>query len=107
MLDLAKTMDGGRAGYLEHVVSGPGIIRQARRMGERHPESRMASLVESGEINATKVFELADGGDEAAMMVRDHTAEYLGDGIVNLVNVLNPEAINPGRRRVHQRTELR
>ena len=89
----APLVPGGRAGCLEHNVSGPGIIKQAQAMVETYPKSRMAPLIDSGEINATKVFELAESGDEAAVQVRDDTVAYLGDGIVNLVSVLNPEAI--------------
>jgi glucokinase len=92
----------GRRGCLEHEVSGPGIVRRARAAAGHWPRSRLAEAVASTEINATSVFTLAEAGDEAAASVMRESAEYLGDGIVNLVNVLNPQAIILGGGVFHE-----
>jgi len=83
----------GQKGCLEEIVSGPGIVAQARRKLQKYPDSLMRRSIESGELTASRVFALADRGDEAAKQVMSESAEYLGDGIVNLVNLLNPEAV--------------
>ena len=83
----------GQKGCLEEIVSGPGIVAQARIAVSQYPGSVLAPLAESGQLTASKVFALADRGDEAAMGVLRKTAEYLGDGIVNLINLLNPAAV--------------
>lgn len=84
-----------RAGCLERVVSGPGIVTLARAKIAEYPESTLVSLNAdgSGELNATTVFDHALSGDAAAKDVTECAAAYLGDGLVNLINLLNPAAI--------------
>jgi glucokinase len=60
---------------------------------DRHPSSPLAELAGSGDLNATDVFGAAQLGDTLALQVLHDTVEHLGAGLVNLVNLLNPEAI--------------
>lgn len=83
----------GRRGCLEAVVSGPGIAAQAARLAEEHPESALHQAAASGSLNATAVFSRADDGDAVAKQLMLDCAGYLGDGIANLINVLNPQAV--------------
>jgi len=83
----------GMRGCLEEVVSGPGIVEQARRKISQHPDSQLAEIVQSGNIDATKIFQAADRGDKVGLEVLQDSVIYLGTGIINLVNLLNPEAI--------------
>lgn len=83
----------GMRGCLEGVVSGPGIVEQARRKIGQNPDSQLAEIIRSGSINATKIFQAADAGDKVGLEVLQDSVIYLGTGIVNLVNLLNPDTV--------------
>ena len=85
----------GNDGCLEAYASGPAIARRAVEAIEAGASSSIASLVggELSRITAQTVFEAVASGDALAdELVRD-TARYLGVGIANLLNILNPEVV--------------
>jgi glucokinase len=57
-------------------------------------------------ISAATALEAARAGDPAAREVWRETGHYLGIGIANLVQVLNPEVIALGTIAVHARDLL-
>jgi predicted NBD/HSP70 family sugar kinase len=79
----------GRRGCLEAYVGAPAIIA---RLQELDPGSQ---LVAPGDDMHTisSLLDAAKHGDRAAAAVLDETAELLGDGIVNLVNLVNPAVV--------------
>lgn len=79
----------GRRGCLEAYVGAPGIIG---RFAELQPAS---PLVDPGDDMRTiaSLLEAAKRGDRAAAIVIAETAELLGEGIVNLVNLVNPAVV--------------
>lgn len=88
-------MDGepctcGRRGCWEAYSSATALIRQACQAAARHPESLLARLAD---VNGKTVFDAADRGDETAQAVVDRYCDYLGAGLVNIVNALAPEVI--------------
>jgi glucokinase len=85
----------GNDGCLEAYASGPAIARRAREALEAGAESSLA-LVTGGDLarlSAQTVYEAAAGGDPLALEVVHDTARYLGVGIANLINILNPEVV--------------
>lgn len=72
--------DCGGRGCLETVASGRGIARRAREAGLDCATAREAA-------------ELARSGDAAAARVWSETALYLGAGLSNVINLLDPERI--------------
>ena len=56
-------------------------------------EAELRVLARSGELKASEVFRATQQGDPVALQVLHDTVEHLGAGLVNLVNLLNPEAI--------------
>jgi glucokinase len=85
----------GNDGCLEAYASGPAIARRAVEAIEAGATSELLGLVggDLGRLTAQTVFEAAATGDQLAdELVRD-TARYLGVGIANLLNVLNPEVV--------------
>ena len=85
-------------GCLEAVVSGPGIVAQVQEKLEAGPleagpGSVLAAAAASGSLSATAVWRAARQGDALAIQISDEVVEYLGTGLVNLVNLLNPQAI--------------
>ncbi len=83
----------GMRGCIEAFASGPGIVAQVLDRVKHFPASSLATPAHSGELNASDVFRAAQQGDTVALQVLHDTVEHLGAGMVNLVNLLNPEAI--------------
>jgi len=88
----------GNIGCLETLASGTAVAREAiRRIGQGE-ESSLTDMVEGKieNITAEKVSMAAQGGDSLASDVISEAATYLGVGMVNLVNIFNPEMIIVG-----------
>jgi len=88
----------GNIGCLETLASGTAVAREAiRRIGQGE-ESSLTDIVEGKieNITAEKVSMAAQGGDSLASDVISEAATYLGVGMVNLVNIFNPEMIIVG-----------
>ncbi len=85
----------GNVGCLEVMASGAAIAREAlRRL--RDGESSTLSDIVAGKIEnitAEEVGLAAQGGDRLALEVVLRAATYLGVGLVNIVNIFNPEMI--------------
>jgi glucokinase len=85
----------GNDGCLEAYASGPAIARRTREAIEAGAESAI-TLIVHGElplITAQTVYEAAATGDPLALEVVHETAKYLGVGVANLINILNPEVV--------------
>ncbi len=85
----------GKYGCLEALCSGPAIARRAREAIADQPHTKILALA-GGEINSVKsehVLQAARDGDALAMALVEETAYYMGWGIANLVNILNPEIV--------------
>jgi len=85
----------GNRGCLEALASGTAVARDAIR---RITQGEKSSLVEMAEgkiesITAETVGTAARNGDSLALDVLSRAANYLGVGMVNLVNIFNPEMI--------------
>lgn len=97
----------GKRGCLEALVAGPAIQARAQRLAREHPGSLMNGLVtRSGEITPAVALQAAKQRDWAACEVFRETGLYLGIGIANLIQVLNPEVIALGTIAVHARNLL-
>ncbi len=85
----------GNDGCLEAYASGPAIARRALEMIEAGAESLIPSLVGGvlARIGAETVYAAAATGDPLALEVVQDTAKYLGVGVANLINILNPEVV--------------
>jgi glucokinase len=85
----------GNYGCLEAYASGPAIAARAIEGLETGEPSILPSLVggDVGRITAETVFEAITMGDQYAREVMRETARFLGTGIANLINILNPEMV--------------
>jgi len=88
---------GGR-GHLESFAARPAIVRAARAAAETYHGSSISRLAggDAEKITAELVIKAANNGDEAAAEVMSLVGDMLGEGLVGLVNVLNPQAIIVG-----------
>lgn len=87
--------DCGNTGCLEALVSGTAITKEVIRRIRRGEKSSLTEIVgdKVENITAEKVLIAAQDGDSLASEVILKAATYLGVGLVNLVNIFNPEMI--------------
>lgn len=85
----------GNRGCLEAVASGTAIAREARELVDRGGGRRILAEAggDPGLITAAVVAKAAAAGDpEAASIVRE-AVRFLGIGIANILNLLNPSLV--------------
>jgi glucokinase len=70
----------GNTGCLELFASATAIVRMARELG-------------MNESSAEKVYEAGRRGDELALSVFNKFGMYLGIGLANLINLIDPQVI--------------
>ena len=88
----------GNIGCLELLASGKAVARAARKAIADGGKTIILEIAE-GEpqnITAQTVSAAAHKGDELASAIIYRAATYLGIGMVNLVNIFNPEMIIVG-----------
>ena len=80
----------GSRGCLEVFASATAIVRMTREARPRYPES---TLNAGSNLTAQSIFEAGLQGDELALAIFRRMGVYLGIGLANLINILNPEMI--------------
>jgi glucokinase len=80
----------GSRGCLEVFASATAIVRMTREASPRYPDSVLHA---SRDLTAEKIFEAGLQGDELALEIFRRMGVYLGIGLANLSNILNPEMI--------------
>jgi len=90
--------DCGNVGCLEALASGRAIAREAKKRLSSGGRSSLTEAVAGKieDITAKEIAAAAQQGDVLANDVIKHAATYLGVGMVNLVNIFNPEVIIVG-----------
>jgi glucokinase len=81
----------GSRGCLEVYASATAIVRMTREGLPRFPNSTLHS--KEDHLTAEQVYCAGTKGDELAVEVFRRMGDYLGTGLANLVNLLNPEMI--------------
>lgn len=84
------TCSCGNDGCLQALVAGPAIAARARRAMRSGRKSRLS---EDLHLTGEAVYEAAVAGDELAMTILHETGRYLGIGIANMLNTLNPARV--------------
>jgi len=84
-------------GCLEAYVSGTAMGALALAAAQAQPSSGLGRALRAGEtVDSRLLTRLAVAGDDAAVALLARCGEYLGDGLVTLVNIFNPELIVVG-----------
>ena len=88
----------GNRGCWERYASATAIIREGRKFAEAHPDCAIAKAVggDLDKIEAKTVIDLAKAGDPDAAMLFDNYVTHLCVGLVNLINLYDPEIIALG-----------
>ncbi len=80
----------GEFGCWEAYASATALVRQAARAASVCPDS---ALHRCGTLSGSTVYAAAASGDPTARSVTEKYAEYVGMGLVSLINVLFPEIV--------------
>ena len=84
----------GRRGCFEAYSSATALIRDTTRAMMKNPHSKLWEVCPDIEkVNGKTVFDGMLLNDKAAKSVFEHYITMLGEGLVNIVNALRPEAI--------------
>lgn len=108
-LDKTGPVGYGKAGSFEGFCSGGGIAQLAKSMVSEnlrngHAVSFCKSAAEIEKLDAKTVAIAAGKGDPVAGDIIKTAAEYLGQGLAILIDILNPECIVIGS--IYSRNEL-
>ncbi|PKM95132.1 MAG: glucokinase [Firmicutes bacterium HGW-Firmicutes-1] len=98
----------GRHGCWETYSSATGLIREAKKAAKNNPQSLLNKLVGNDLVtmNAKIPFDAAQAGDIVAQEVIDQYIKYLAVGLVNVINMIQPEIIVLGGGVSAQRDNL-
>ncbi len=81
-------------GCLEAYVAGPAMTAAAAAAAAAEPASALGRALAAGEqVDSRLLTRLGLEGDAGAVVVLARLGEYLGAGLVTLVNIFNPELI--------------
>lgn len=84
----------GKHGCLESLCSGTSIARRTREYLVDNPDSLILELAGSMDrVTGHVVAQAAREGDSLALRIWRETGEYLGIGIANVINILNPRLV--------------
>ncbi len=88
----------GRRGCWEEYSSAKSLIREAVIFAKQNPESMLNTLVDHdmSRMNAKIPFDAAQAGDEAAKELIEWYMDHLAIGLVNVINIFQPQAIALG-----------
>ena len=92
---IGRKCNCGNYGCLEAYASGPAIAARAIEGLDAEGDSLLPALVggKLERITAETVYEAIVAGDLYAKEVMKETAKFLGTGLANLINLLNPDMI--------------
>ncbi|MBQ7107348.1 MAG: ROK family glucokinase [Clostridia bacterium] len=84
----------GRQGCWEAYASATALIRQTKFAMHKDPTSIMWEIAGSIEnVNGLTAFDAMRKGDETAKKVVNQYIEYIAVGIVNMINIFQPEVL--------------
>ncbi|MCL5072790.1 MAG: ROK family protein [Actinobacteria bacterium] len=80
----------GNFGCLELFTKNKTIIEKYNVLSKKYPNSK---LTNKHIVNVEDIYNFEDKNDPLYNEILDYQATYLGIGIVNIINVLNPQAV--------------
>lgn len=82
----------GSMGCVEAYLGAPALLRRLEELAPDHPALEIGDQMEG----VARLIAAARAGEPAARTVLDETTHFLGAGIANLINLVNPECIVVG-----------
>lgn len=98
----------GRRGCLEAYCSVTALVKDTIKAMQKDRSSAMWDYVKGNvrKVNGLTAFECAKAGDASAQKVVDQYIGFLGEGLLNFINIFRPEAIVLGGGLSGQREAL-
>jgi len=87
--------DCGNKGCLEAIASGHAIAKMAKVLVQLNPDSAILALAQNDleNIDAKIVFDAARQNDTVANEIISEAVKYIGIGLANFINLLDPDMI--------------
>lgn len=87
----------GRRGCWEAYSSATALVARTKEVMAADPGSEMHKVAEElGKVNGKVAFIAARRGDKSGALVVDEYVSYLACGLVNVINLLQPEVLSLG-----------
>jgi len=83
----------GNRGCFERYASATALVEYTKSNLKKYKNSTLHSRIKTEELSAKMIYEEAVNKDELALKSFDYISGYLGAGIVNIINIFNPEAV--------------
>ncbi len=85
----------GRKGCWESYASATGLIRQTKEAAVKNSQSLINKLINGdlSKINAKTAFDAAKQNDETGKQVVEQYIKYLAAGLINVINIFEPEIL--------------
>jgi glucokinase len=84
----------GRRGCFETFSSATGLVRMTKEAMEKNPATIMHKYAQQrGKISGRMAFDAAREGDETGQQVVDDYIKYLACGIINTINIFQPDCL--------------
>ena len=83
----------GKKGHFESYASATGLLNQIKEACNNNPNCLMNSVLKEDGLNGTVIFKAMNKGCKVAKDTFNQYIEYLGTGIVNLINIFYPEVV--------------
>lgn len=85
----------GRRGCLEAYASATALVKAGKRAALKYPQSLLNRLCgdDRKNINGKIIFDAAKEGDTAANEVLNRYLDDLAEGVVNIINIIQPELV--------------
>ncbi len=84
----------GRTGCLEQYASVTALIRQTAEMAKSRPDTVLAKKIkEEGTVTGKTAFELARESNPEGIEIVTKWINYVAEGIINVINIIQPEVI--------------
>lgn len=88
----------GRKGCWEAYASATALIREAEKTAKEYPNSLLSSMIKEngGKSNGKIPWDAMQSGDEAGKIVIDWYVKHVAEGIINLINIFQPQVLAIG-----------
>ncbi|PKL18487.1 MAG: hypothetical protein CVV49_05890 [Spirochaetae bacterium HGW-Spirochaetae-5] len=83
----------GNRGCFERYASATALVEFAEANLKKYKNSNLHNRIKCEKLNSKMIYEEAVKKDELALKSFDYISGYLGAGIVNIINIFNPEAV--------------
>lgn len=83
----------GNRGCLERYASATALVETTKINLKKNPDSSLNKRIINEKLSSKMIYEEAVNNDALALQSINEISTYLGYGIVNIINIFNPEAV--------------